>query len=816
MVKSTYAATPKNNSNTHPHYLRSITNGRPNIQHRTHNISNIHMTVSNWGYLGASYYSGNFVHEEHPSCEYPAYSDITHLNFGALWIGAIVDDDTLVSVGADGWYWVNELYPDAYPKGEIEACSNLQTDSTFHPDAISEQDFIATYTDTLDDPIFVQDDPIDSRDHIPLNVKIVQKSYCWSQKYAEDFILFDFVVHNIGSITLKRAYIGFFMEADIWHLFDSPGFNDDICGFKETVPAGYGRFKDTIHLAWAADNDGDPNGDYYNQTSPVAATGIRLISSSNPHAKVSFNWWAPYLYGMEPGFWGPVNEKWGWGKPIHPCLYSPPRGDRCKYYWMSRGEIDYDQIYTAIDYTDQGWFPPPPSDNAKDIANGQDLRYLYSFGAFDINPGDSAWFTVAIVGGDNLHDRPNDFRYKFDPEEPDRFYESLDFSDLAGNAKWAGWIYDNPGVDTDGDGNFGCYHLFEDTATGTIDTMYYAGDGIPDYSGPPSPPPPELRFKTAMGRITVRWNGLETETHRDPFSNYRDFEGYRVYVAKSLEKNDFALVISCDLIDFWRYTWDPGKNKWLLKDNRFTLDSLKTLYGQAFDPLAFTETNPFPAVDGNIYCFKKIDWNCAPSNDVNMIGKVCADEIYPSGNVTSDTGLALYPQNYFEEDGKYYHKYYEYEYTLDNLKPTQALHIAVTAFDCGYYQNRSGQTESSPLTNAAIAYPVYPADSVRANDLHASVYPNPYRIDGAFPGIDDWEKVYFINLPGECVIKIWTQDGDLARTIHHYPSGPCSQTDSKAYWDIRNDENVKVVSGIYIYTIESKTDSQTGKLVVIK
>jgi hypothetical protein len=794
--------------------LKPTVDNIPNTQQRIHDIGNLHIVISNNGRIGHQNegYVNPETGEECLSLEFPARSGIEHLFMAALWVGGLVNDDTLASVANDGWQWVWEMYPDTFPGGDIINRSTIIEDAAYHPDAISEQDFIAEYTDTIIDPALVPDDPADNRPHIPLNVKIQQRSYAWSLKYAEDFIIFDFTLTNIGTELIRQSYIGLYVDGDVYNPEVNPdGFGDDICGFKRTVPCAHGEYEDTINLAWVADTDGDPNGNYFDYASPLAATGIRLLGSSNPEAQVSFNWWVSDIN------WGPVEEDWLIGAPIDPCLLGVPPGDACKYNRMSNGEIDYDQIYTAIDYSDQGWFPPPSPVYAIDLANGYDIRYLYSFGPFDIDPGDSASFTIVYVGGDNFHDRPDDFQDYFDAQNPDQFYSTLDFADLAGNAIWAGWVYDNPGVDTDGDGKCGRFHLVTNTETGLPDTIYYAGDGIPDYNGPPPPPSPTLRFETAPGKVKIKWNGLETETHRDLFTHECDFEGYRVYMTDDPALNDFALLSSYDLTDFYRYTWDVGKSKWLLKDPPFTLDSLRALYSNDdLQPLDYTSDNPYIDTEGHYVIFQKIDWNSPHGDITHNIRKTYWENIYPRGYITSDTGRVNFPQNYVREDGVYYHKYYEYEITIDNLKTSEPVYFAVTAFDYGYYQNELEPLESSPLQNAVEVYPLYPADSVEEKGLFASVYPNPYRIDAEYNLRENGQRIYFINLPGECVIKIWTQDGDLARTISHHLGGPFSETDSKAFWDLRNGDNEEAVSGIYIYTIESEAETQIGKLVIIK
>ncbi|WP_456440438.1 hypothetical protein [Caldithrix abyssi] len=85
-----------------------------------------------------------------------------------------------------------------------------------------------------------------------------------------------------------------------------------------------------------------------------------------------------------------------------------------------------------------------------------------------------------------------------------------------------------------------------------------------------------------------------------------------------------------------------------------------------------------------------------------------------------------------------------------------------------------------------------------------AVVPNPYVVAAS------WEqesvlsgrgerKIYFIHLPAECTIRIFTQNGVLIKTIQHY--GVAS--DGSATWDLTTDEGLEVSFGIYIYHIEA-------------
>jgi hypothetical protein len=164
-----------------------------------HDISRMSLTVTNAGTFGTSSLGTTIIDGEIAlSCEYPVNSSIEYLFTGALWIGAIVGRDTLVSVAAEGWFGVSELFPDAGAAGGIYERTNLKTDPDYDEEAVSEQDFICAFTDTFTDVSLTGEDPIDNRPHIPLNVAVQQASYAWSYEYTEDFVLFDYKITNIG------------------------------------------------------------------------------------------------------------------------------------------------------------------------------------------------------------------------------------------------------------------------------------------------------------------------------------------------------------------------------------------------------------------------------------------------------------------------------------------------------------------------------------------------------------------------------------------------------------------------------------------
>lgn len=823
----------------------------PNAQVATHNIGNIHVGHTNLGQFGngaVGLVEDPVTGEPIPSCIFPANSNLNHLYVAAFWIGAIIGRDTLVSSGADDGFEVQEFWPGA--NDEIVHRSIITTDPFYSPEALSEQDLIATYYDTLDNSAYTAQDDIDNRPHRPLGIKVVERSLQWSYEYASDFILFDYSITNIGFHKLEKVYMGIYVDADIHHLnkVGLEAYGDDVCGFRQTFPAECG-FVDTVNIAYVMDNDGDPEGDAWNRSESIrSAAGVRLIRTPSDSLEYSFNWWsAAPGPDFGPRRSGTVDKPF---RDMHGFL-GAPHGDRDKYYMLSNGEFDYDQLYTAVDQTSDGWLPPP--EGAVAFAQGGDPKFLLSFGPFSVFPGETLPITFAYLAGERIHTGATDFAnlMRANPFQPDNFVKSLNFDDLGLNSRWASWIYDNPGVDTDNDGERGDSRicvledttiiettLFIDTSvsppdtTETIDTVviatladttFYTGDGIPDFRGASPPPAPMIRVLPNKGKLTVRWNGFDSETTADPFSGILDFEGYRIYTARTNERTQYVLQTSYDRENYNRFVYDHLNDVYELNDPPFTLEELRAIYGSTFDPLNFPIDNPFnyhhdASGTDSLYYFSPQDWN---SDELGTVGSISKRFDVPRPSLNPDDWT---PED-LTEDG--YLKYYEYEFELLNLLPAVPVYTAVTAFDFGSPESGLKSLESSPLLNAVREYPLISSEDAVAQGLDVLVYPNPYRADGnyrasGYESIGETDlpderarAMNFINLPLVCTISIFSLDGDLVRTIEHNKS-PGSSGAMHEAWDMITRNIQPAVSGIYFYVVETP-DSQTqiGKLVLI-
>jgi hypothetical protein len=942
---------------------------RPNFQNRVHNAGKIRMNVVNYGYLGNDGIAQSTALTDPcppsnwaPQCEYPGGSGQQYLFQAGLWIGALIVEHGYetkrASLGTDGWLSpsINEFWPgESAADGIIERTkrpgyTNCLGEYVTNPDAVSDQDFICTYTDTLNQQPYVVSDPIDGR-HRPLGIKVTQTSYSFSQAFAEDFILIDYEIQNIAANFLKNVYVGLYVDADVGlnGYFDE--HTDDICGFLQNYYETNSRgqtITTPIDIAWIADNDGR----HPTQTSgPLVLpniAGTRVIRGPNPRLTTSFNWWISN--GDVTLDYGPSWEDYcardsmglGWTE-----LYGTPMGDEHKYQILSNGEFDFWQI--MVDKMDQvlpqnigtptnpilkNWCTSDPSPRAQDIADGYDTRYLLSWGPLGIrdyqdasgrwiyrlNPGEKFNMTIAYVCGENFHDSNH-------PQPSNTNIDSslFNFADLRENARWAKDVYDNRMRDTpqwdwgedgiagtgdtgEGDGildtgdgwygedvgSDGLYaelkpgqdsvevYYFKGWAThqngrlagwykgpdadGTerngfidpvsnslmpwatsedsiiqdtrADPFYYTlpkqgfwdmgymggnglldlGDGIPDFTGPPPPPIPALMhcmdstanaaanfggqirhgcyvggigYQLRDDAVVLRWSTTSSERpdYVDPFARVQDFEGYRIHVAGINQDPNYSLIAEYDKIDFAYYS---------------ETDSMMTIpIGQA-------------AYDDSI----------AHGKEYAIIANGAEGTVGTRGHLKA-VGLNKGFSEIRVNDSTY-----QFISKAHKLAP---LYYAITAYDFGDPRSGLGPLSTRPTANAVLLAPAgSPKEPVRA-------VPNPYRAYSDYTrgsnGIS-WEnmndgtteffgqqdrRIEFINLPEQCLIRIFTVSGDLVQIIPHNQPGDRSSwaSLSSERWDLNSRNRQQVVSGIYLFSVEDMTPGsgyqiETGKFVIIR
>jgi hypothetical protein len=145
--------------------------------------------------------------------------------------------------------------------------------------------------------------------------------------------------------------------------------------------------------------------------------------------------------------------------------------------------------------------------------------------------------------------------------------------------------------------------------------------------------------------------------------------------------------------------------------------------------------------------------------------------------------------------------YYYYIVSVGNAADNTGTHDALVSPAGALISNRY-YTQTYLAANLKRA-PVSRMDSIR-------VVPNPYKISAATNllfSIPD--RIGFLNVPGVCTIKIYTELGELVTTINH------NDNSGDAYWDQVTSAKQIVVTGLYIAVFEKPSGERAFRKFVI-
>ena len=122
------------------------------------------------------------------------------------------------------------------------------------------------------------------------------------------------------------------------------------------------------------------------------------------------------------------------------------------------------------------------------------------------------------------------------------------------------------------------------------------------------------------------------------------------------------------------------------------------------------------------------------------------------------------------------------------------------------------------------------AENIEADLGKIRVVPNPYFVTNRAVTSEGTDKIFFMHLPPHCTIRIYTLAGELVRTIEHEstalysPDARLAQGDKggTASFELLNRYNQALASGIYIYHVEARDESDTvvgnkiGRFAIIR
>ncbi len=177
-------------------------------QLRVTNLNRVGLSVTNYGFYG-----NNFVSRT-PSCEYPLGLGIEHMSRAGLWVGALAittqGEEIRVTTGAiDNSQGSNQAGDTEWTplEGGILQRSNLENSRFFHPDAVSEQDFVCAFADQPPRNAT----GTNAEDHVPLDVRVDQSIYSFSIEPASHFTILHLEITNQGNL-LRHLHLGLYTQ----------------------------------------------------------------------------------------------------------------------------------------------------------------------------------------------------------------------------------------------------------------------------------------------------------------------------------------------------------------------------------------------------------------------------------------------------------------------------------------------------------------------------------------------------------------------------------------------------------------------------
>ena len=312
------------------------------------------VSVTNYGFVG-----NNFVSLDSPSLEYPLGTRYEHLVRGGLWVGAHSNSEDLfgVTTGAlDGQVGgVLKASTEFAPIGrEIKVRSTLKKDTHYSRSAVSEQDYVGEYNDLA--PTKAE---WNNEVHHPLGIAVRQENYSWSFSDLKHFVIFHYVIKNVGDAPLDSVFTGFYAELATGRgPYHSGWFNKKWVAWDES---------DSMFREHYCNNNPIPTGCNYSYVPPWI--GIKILGQRDRRDTTNTR--------LRPGQRISVGS---W-------TYAP-------------GDAARDEDTERFTIMASGARPDTLS---PDLRPGGDPAEMIAIGPFNqLDPGDSISFDIALVGGDDI------------------------------------------------------------------------------------------------------------------------------------------------------------------------------------------------------------------------------------------------------------------------------------------------------------------------------------------------------------------------------------------------------------------------------
>ncbi len=771
-----------------------------------HNVGNLWVNVTNLGVIGNPWKSLS----TDPSGQFPPGSGVEYLYASGIWVGARIGDDPNPYVSTA--LYQTEFRPSTLPidtiyesyegfpggtrffndDGDEDFLNRELVDEEIHDGkdndgdglidedfaAISQQMFTCVYRDDSQEALNT------FAEHVPMGLEVTQKSFAWGIPGSDNFVGFEFTITNDGRQNLRDLYLGFLCDGDAGPESEENYWQDDRAGLVEidTTVAGAGACSERLRLMVGETHDADGDGGRTEGWFGVMFLG----HTTDPNGEL-----APPTVGFSSFRFvsgGAAYEKCG-----------DPGNDFQRYDLLSSNQIGCrpGQFSATEDADYRIFFGTGPFSK---LEKGASLTLQVAFVVGNGKQGmiENAVAAQRIYNGafEDLDDDPDtgvngkETCLTADPGEewvfdyvshcglPDTLRELPEYRPIAiteptcdtpqGMKQYVDFDCD-PCTGIDGRETAVRWRGASTPPCPQVAVQFPRDEEFPcnvlkeDDDGNLVKDPirgPLVRLQPRDGSVVVQWNNA-AELVPDPLSKKFDFAGYRIWKAEQWERPEGST--------------GPTPELWsLLAEYRLP---------------------------------KHID-SATKHKDLTQIRNL---NVSPCDTVDAERGLIQYPVGY-------------YQHRDDRVLNGFIYFYAVTAFDI----NETGDTD--PITGekevfslecrhvASESQAVTPGTDPSAEADKVYVVPNPYYGGAAWdlvpnPRDPTGTHVDFMNLPvGSWTVKVYTVAGDLVRVLEN----DGSQNIGQMKWDLVSRNGQDVVSGLYLFTVESRFGTQVGKFVILR
>lgn len=813
-----------------------------------------------------------------------------HISQGAYGTDIITDEDNqsiwfplgFVDLSDDS----NDMYNFSEPEDDD---SDGIVDEDGYP--VSEQDFVSYYYDYSP---FENGNPNTDRDysasagtntHVPLNIRVRQMSYQWSYDYIKNLVYVEFDITNMNETdTLYDCAMGVYMDSDVGpQSFGASSIApDDLSSY---VPGEGYEFAYT----YDADQDGGLTTGY---------VGSR-VCTPDPEQLVFACWtwdvswgpddWQPLHYASTTNV--TANEKYWLLTGRNPDDGFAVNLRDNPNYQIENEPFGIDTRYLFAFYGAQA--------HTGDTDGNGILDYLEIdgegnyFKRWNLPPDRTMKIVIAVFPGDSVFELSNTARFaKFiygkaqtltTVVEPDIFphYQAPEPPDYPN--MYAGLINDGNAI--------GLY--WDNISEYTIDIEFVPPSNVgwqEDFPGYDSYWPDADTTSMPLEFTPHVW-GIDHENPANrlvnPWTAYRlrhDFQGYTLYGRSGsgsqedwVEKGKWdKYETDQDLLDyqvnfgdslFVDYQGELGIGtigKSLLNEFPITEEDENYYHlSEQYELVQFDIAVDDFVFGKHIYDYTKtkataeVDIVDAWSDDEkalyfanpNLLALPNGDDIYLelfsrsliplegfiSGTILEDP-VKIEEIRVKRLSRRYYHE------IISHPPKGIEYYVAVTTWDRGYPSENILSLESGRDADANMKI-LFPGPSAKSDMENIYVVPNPYIGQSKFDGRreDDFtgdrsRRVWFVNIPENCTIKIYTLAGDLVdKVVHHGSEGEdiitigaalnkdkLKKSDitatGMASWDLLSRNNQIIAAGVYLFSVKDHDtgNNKVGKFVIIK